>query len=104
MEYEIACDRLCDDISRLLLAGPRKPTLRATYAAARATEDLAAAFHRAAGRSEDRLWSNAVASLDHFLEICDGPIVANSNAMRELRRFVGENADVLSYVELKAAS
>lgn len=73
MEYEIACDRLCNDITQLLLAGSNKPSLRATYAAARATEDLAAAFHRAAGRSDDRLWSEAVASLDHFLDLCDQP-------------------------------
>lgn len=104
MEYEIACDRLCNDISQLLLAGANKPSLRATYAAARATEDLAAAFHRAAGRSDDRLWSEAVASLDHFLDLCDQPAARNSVPMRELRRFVGENADVLSYAALKTAS
>jgi hypothetical protein len=103
MEYEVACHRLCDDISQLLLDGPRKPSLRATYAAARATRDLAAALHRASGRSGDELWSAAIEGLGHFLDLCD-PSSKNSSAMRELRRFVDENADALSYVELEAAS
>jgi hypothetical protein len=104
MEREMACHRLCDDISQLLLDGSRKPSLRATYAAARATRDVAAAFHRAAGRSGDRLWYDAIESLDHFLGLCDDSSARSSRAMRELRRFVDENADALSYVELKAAS
>ena len=97
MEYEVACHRLCDDISQLLLDGSGKPSLRTTYAAARATQDLAAAFHRAAGRSADRLWSDAIGSLDHFLGLLNGSSAAGSNAMRELKRFVVENADVLAH-------
>jgi hypothetical protein len=95
MEYEVACHRLCDDISQLLLDGPRKPSLRATFAAARATQDLAAAFHHAAGRSKDHLWSDAIGSLHHFLDVYEDPRVRNSSAMRELRRFVDENSDAL---------
>ena len=104
MEYEVACHRLCDDISQLLLDGPRKPSRRAAFAAGRATQDLAAAFHHAAGRPADRLWSYAIESLEHFLDLCDDPSASNSSAMRELRRFVDENADLLSHVELKVAS
>jgi hypothetical protein len=104
LEYEVACDRICDDISQLLLNGPRKPSLRATYAAAVATQDLAAAFHRAAGRSSDHLWSDAIESLDHFLDLCDNARARNSTAMHELRRFVNENADALTYGRLKVAS
>jgi hypothetical protein len=104
MEYEVACQRLCDDISQLLLGGPRKPSLRATFAAGRATRDLAAAFHHAAGRPADQLWSYAVESLEHFLDLCDDPSARNSSAMHELRRFVDENADLQSRVELKVAS
>jgi len=104
MEYETVCRKLCDDIAQLLLDGPRKPALRTTYAAARATADLAAAFHHAAGRFEDRRWSSAVESLGQFLDLCDGASATNESAMRELRGFVAENADALSYVKLQAAS
>jgi hypothetical protein len=93
MEFEVACHRLCDDISQLLLGGPRKPPFRAAYAAARATRDLAAAFHRAAGRPREQLWTDAIESLDHFLGLYDDPHARSSSAMRELRRFVDENAD-----------
>ena len=37
MELEFACHGLCDDISQLLLEGPGKPSLQATFAAGRAT-------------------------------------------------------------------
>jgi len=103
MEIEVACHRLCDDIAQLLLDGPRKPSLQLTYAAGRATRDLAAAFHHAAGRSTDLLWSCAIESLTHFLDLSDYPRAGNSGAMRELRRFVDENSDALSYATLKAA-
>src|SRR5580704_18123076 len=59
MEYELACNRLCDDISQLLLDGPRPPTKWKAFAAGRATQDLAAAFHRAAGRPGDELVERA---------------------------------------------
>jgi len=104
MEYEVACRRLCDDIAQLLLDGPKKPTLQTTYAAANATIDLAAAFHHAAGQSGDQRWSDAIESLDHFLDLCDDPRARSSSAMHELRRFVDENADLLSYGVMKAAS
>jgi hypothetical protein len=104
MEYEAACNSVCDYISQLLLEGRRKPSLRAAYAAGRATQDLAAAFHHAAGRATDRLWSYAIESLGRFLVVCDDPSTKNSIAMRELRRFWDENADALPSVELKVAS
>jgi hypothetical protein len=104
MEYEVACHRLCGDITELLLGGPGKPSFRAAFAAGRATRDLAAAFHHAAGRPRDRRWSYAIESLEHFLDLCDDPSAGNSGAMRELRSFVDENADLLSYLKLKVAS
>jgi hypothetical protein len=105
LEYEIACDRLCDRISDLLLDGTRPPTRLAAFAAGRATQDLAAAFHHAAGLPADELWSSAVESLEHFLDMRDNLKLSDSAAMRELRRFVAENADALaSNFELKLAS
>ena len=104
MDYEVACDRLCEDISQLLLEEPVRPSLRATYAAARATQDLAAAFHHAAGRSEDPLWSVAIVSLGRFLDFFDAPRAGKSSAMRELSRFVDENGDALRFAGLKVAS
>ena len=105
MEYELACNRLCDDISQLLLDGPRPPTKWKAFAAGRATQDLAAAFHRAAGRPGDELWSNALDSLERFLDLYDDSAVANPAAMHDLRSFVDENADLLSpHLELRRAS
>lgn len=105
MEYEVACHRLCDDISQLLLDRTRPPTRLAAFAAGRATQDLAAAFHHAAGRPEDQLWSDALESLERFLDICERSEVKNSAAQHELRRFVAENADVSSpRFQLKLAS
>ena len=104
MEREIACHRLFDDISQLLLGRPG-PRLLAAYAAERATHDLAAAFRHAAGRPEDARWSNAIESLERFLDLFDESADANASAMRDLRTFVDENADLLSPCsELKRAS
>lgn len=104
MDNEVACDVLCENISQLLLEEPARPSLRVTYAAARATQDLAAAFHHAAGRPENPLWSAAIGSLGMFLNVLGAPRAGTSSAMRELSRFVDENADALQYVELKPAS
>jgi hypothetical protein len=104
MEHEIACLRLCDGISQLLLNWPG-PRLLAAHAAGRAKRDLAAAFQHAAGLPEDARWSNALESLERFLDLCDNSAVANPSAMCDLRTFVEENADLLSpYAELKRAS
>jgi hypothetical protein len=92
LEYEAVCHRLCDDISHLLFDRPR---LRVAFAAARATRDLAAAFHHAAGRPADQLWSDAVESVGHFLDVCDESAVAGTAELRELRSFAAENADAL---------
>lgn len=79
--------------------------LRVAYAAGRATRDLAAAFHHAAGRPEDQLWSDAVESIEHFLEVCDGSMGTSTAELRELRSFVAENADALQpRFEFKLAS
>ncbi len=105
MEYEVACDRLCNDISHLLLDFPRPPTVRVAYAAGRATRDLAAAFHHAAGFPNDTRWADAVESLEHFLAVCVESKIERTAEVRELRRFVAENADALSpRFELKLAS
>jgi hypothetical protein len=105
MQYEVACDRICDDISRLLLDFPPRSSVRAAYAAAFATHDLAAAFHHAAGLPEDPLWSEAVESVEHLLDVCNEMNVAHSPALLSLRQFVAENADLLApRIELKRAS
>ncbi|MGB8519833.1 MAG: hypothetical protein WCD38_06670 [Candidatus Tumulicola sp.] len=105
MEYEAACDRLCDDIAHLLLDVPRVPIVRAAFAAGRATQDLADAFHHAAGLPDDSRWSEAVESLEHFLDIFSESKVEGATELRELRRFVAENADALSpRSKLKLAS
>jgi hypothetical protein len=105
LQYEAACHRLFDDISHVLFDGPRPPVMRVAYAAGRATHDLAAAFHGAAGRPEDHLWSDAVESIGHFLDVCDQSTVAKTAKLRELRKFVAENADALPpRFELKLAS
>ena len=95
MQYEPVCQKLCDDISHLLLDGPRPRGLRVAYAAVRATRDLATAFHRAAGHPADQRWSDAVESVEHFVDVCDDSMVANTVELRELRSFVAENADAL---------
>jgi hypothetical protein len=94
MEFELACDRLCDDIAQLLLDS-KPPMPGAAYAAALATRSIAAALHRAAGRPDDPLWSKAIASIEYFLERCRLSSPAQrSPAMRELRGFLEENADL----------
>lgn len=94
MQYEPACDRICDDIAALLLE-LRPRTSGATYAAASATRNLAAAFHHAAGRPNDPIWREALESLKFFLEFCDRSAPLNGiTASRELHRFLAENADV----------
>jgi len=91
MQYESACDRLCENISTLLL-GLRAPTPGAVHAAACATYDVAAAFHHAAGVPDDPRWSSAVASLKLFLDHCAwSPWLADLPALLELRAFVEEN-------------
>ncbi|MBV8723998.1 MAG: hypothetical protein JO078_12550 [Candidatus Eremiobacteraeota bacterium] len=105
MDYEIACNRLCDDVSHLLIEGLRPPTKLAAFAAGRATQDLAAAFHHAAGYPKDRRWSSAIESVERFLEICAKSDCQDLAALRELQRFVNENADLLRpRIELKLAS
>jgi hypothetical protein len=95
LQHELACDRICDDISHLLFE-LRAPTTGDAYAAAIATRNVAAAMHRASGRPHDPLWSQAMTSLDRFLDACAPHSIARtSSAFRELRGFLIENADLL---------
>lgn len=72
-----------------------RPTLRATFAAARATREIADALHHAAGAPNDERWGDALDSLETFVSIYDDsrrPV--HSPASVELRKFLDENADV----------
>ena len=92
MEFEYACNQIRDDIAQLLVELGR-PSPHAMFAAARATGDLAAALHHAAGMPDDARWNEAFASLENFLEFCAAsPRAARSAAMFGLRAFLEENA------------
>jgi hypothetical protein len=93
MEYEVACNQIRDDITTLLLE-LRPPTTGAAYAAACATQSVAAAFHHASGVPDDPRWSAALISLEVFLEYCNDSPKSDSIALLELRRFIEENADL----------
>ena len=71
MEYELACESLRDDVASALLELER-PTIVAIARAAAATRDLADAIHHAAGHPDDARWDLALASLEDFIEICNG--------------------------------
>lgn len=96
MQYETICDHICDDIASVLLSmKPATPT--AAYAAARATRDVAAAFHHAAGDPVNPRWREAIGSLEHFLAYSTrSPGVKNLAPLLELAAFVDENADLLA--------
>jgi hypothetical protein len=92
MQYEPALDRLCDDISALI-ADASNPSPGLFQAAARATRHLAIALRMAAGSPEDRLWYDALTSLDRFLVRChDTRSGEGWVAMHRLRTFVDENS------------
>lgn len=95
MQYETVCDRICDDIATVLF--DMKPTTKpAAFAAARATRDVAAAFHHAAGDPIDPRWQEAIGSLKRFLAYTKrSPAIGNSKPLHELAAFVDENADAL---------
>ncbi len=94
MEYEVVCNQIRDDITTLLLE-LRPPTTGATYAAACATRNVAAALHHASGVPDDPRWTAALTSLQAFLEYCeDSPKTRDSIAHLELRGFIAENADL----------
>lgn len=91
MEYELACERLRDDIASVLLDMER-PTLSATSLAAAATHDLADALHHAAGHPNDRRWDVALLSLDRFIDVCRrSPRALRSQSFVSLRAFLDEN-------------
>ena len=90
MEYEAACDRICNNIATLLVE--MGPTPRAAFAAARATRGIADALHHAAGLPNDDRWFDALTNLETFLEIYGtGPRRVKSPALAELRGFLNEN-------------
>ncbi|MFZ0573272.1 MAG: hypothetical protein WA304_02870 [Candidatus Cybelea sp.] len=94
MQYEVACNRIRSAITTLLLE-LRPPTSAAAYAAACATQSVAAALHHACGRPDDPRWTAALTSLQAFLEYCDAsPKMSDSVALLELRGFIAENADL----------
>ncbi|HEY1882422.1 MAG TPA: hypothetical protein VGG51_05215 [Candidatus Cybelea sp.] len=95
VQYETICDHICDDIASVLLSmKPATPT--AAYAAARATHDVAAAFHHAAGDPVNPRWRDAIGSLEHFLVYSErSPGAKNLEPLQELATFVDENADLL---------
>lgn len=91
MDYEAACDRICNDIATLLFDMGR-PTPRAAFAAARATRGIADALHHAAGRPEDERWYDALANLATFVRIYDTRNrTLQPAALTELRAFLDEN-------------
>ncbi len=96
MQYETICDHICDDIATVLFE--MKPATRlAAYAAARATRDIADAFHHAAGDPASSRWREAMDSLERFLDYSRrSPKVLNSAPLRELSAFVMENSDLLA--------
>jgi hypothetical protein len=96
LQYETVCDRICDDIASVLFE--MKPATRiAAYAAARATRDIADAFHHAAGNPASSRWQEALGSLERFLDYSQrSPNVLESAPLRELTAFVRENADLLA--------
>jgi hypothetical protein len=95
MEYEAACDRIRENIATLLVELGRA-TPRATFAAARATREIAEALHHAAGAPDDDRWYGALASLETFVNIYDtSSRPAPSSALGELRSFLDENADLV---------
>ena len=95
MTNDIVCESLCENITELLLSQhPARPG--AAYHAAQATLAVSDALHHASGAPYDARWSDAVASLDRFLSLCQAaPSPRASAAMRGLRGFVDENADLL---------
>lgn len=96
MQYETICDHICDDIASVLL-GMKPATPTAAYAAARATRDVAAAFHHAAGDPVNPRWRDAIGSLERFLAYSTrSPGVKNLPSLHELAAFVDENADLLA--------
>ncbi len=103
MEYEAACDRICDNIASLLLDMGR-PTSRATFAAARATRGIADALHHAAGAPDDERWYDALTNLETFVNIYDARLQPSSGAaLTELRAFLDENADLVVLAPRKAS-
>jgi hypothetical protein len=104
LQSEAACNRICDNIMRLLFELP-PPASRAVFAAACATQDLAAALHRASGLPGDRLWYDAFESLEHFLDLfTETPKLNGSPALAELRDFAAENSDLSARLQFKRAS
>lgn len=94
VEYEVACDRLRDDIAQLLVDMDRPNRAVAAMAAA-ATYELADAFHHAAGSPGDARWDVALLSLEAFVNTAGRSARApQSDAFATLRAFLDENRSV----------
>lgn len=104
LQFENACNRVCEDIASLLMDS-RGATRHTAFIAARATRDVAAAMHHASGSAEDALWYEAMTSLEHFLDLC-GPLKTLEAAAprARLRAFIEENADLLTRQDTSLAS
>lgn len=91
LQYEDACDRICEDITTALLE-LQPPTRWAAFAAARATRNVSDALHHAAGRPDDERWHHALIALEDFIGLCSvRKGIPNSPAVSRLRRFLDEN-------------
>lgn len=91
MEYEVACDRLRDDIAQVLVEMDR-PKCAATALAAAATYELSDAFHHAAGSPGDARWDVALLTLETFVDAAGRSARAlQSDALATLRAFLDEN-------------
>jgi hypothetical protein len=104
LQFESACNRVCEDIASLLI-DTRGATRHTAFIAARATRDVAAAMHHASGSAEDALWYEAMTSLEHFLDLC-GPLKTLEAAAprARLRAFIEENVDLLTRQDASLAS
>lgn len=96
MQLDNVCDRICDDIAEVLFS--MKPATKvAAFVAARATQDVAAAFYHAAGDPANPRWREAIGSLGRFIDLSKRSLnLETMEPMRELVAFVDENADLLA--------
>jgi hypothetical protein len=103
MQNELACNQICEDIASLL-AQARGVSRLTAYHAASATRDVADALHHAAGKPDDQRWHDALSSLESFLTHCGRMLTLRATAARvRLRRFVEENADLLTHPMVQRA-
>ena len=92
LDYERVCQELCNRIA-ILFFDLARPSLGGVTAAASATRDISAALHYASGTPDDPRWSEAFASLGHFIDVAasSSPGKSGAGALLELRSFLEEN-------------